>query len=152
MQEKVPTSMCTPWELTHEIDFSRHEDNLPSHRGRRLLGSADCLLRGFQLQTLSEWSGGPRWVAVLINGGVNEWRRGSTTRARNALCLRSSKTTQMTRPHSKKRWNPTTGDQRPWPWLVSLGLLCSEFVIYETTALLYRTCTNGLSAFGIQNG
>ena len=22
--------------LTHEIDFSRHEDNLPSHGGRRL--------------------------------------------------------------------------------------------------------------------
>ena len=35
MQEKVPTSMCTRWELNSRNWFSSHHANLPSHRGRR---------------------------------------------------------------------------------------------------------------------
>ena len=37
MQEKVPTNMCTRWELNLRMDFSGHEDNLPGHRGRLIV-------------------------------------------------------------------------------------------------------------------
>ena len=78
MQGKVPTGriyiLCALGEnWTHEIDFNRHEDNVPSHRGRRPISCAPCMYHtynaavyslGVNLRLTRTWR--PRWTTAVL--------------------------------------------------------------------------------------